>query len=147
MTWPQVAERYLELFQEIRDERSRAPRSTATAFRREQRPRELPPIRLGHLRRMTNGAGLFQHAVYTIPNYAEGYSIDDNARALIAMTYLEELGFTRPRKPASWRRAISPSSTMLSTQRRSVSATSFRSAANGWRMSALRIAMGAHSGR
>ena len=98
MTWPQVAERYLELFQTIRDERSRAPRSTATAFRREQRPRELPPIRLGHLRRMTNGAGLFQHAVYTIPNYAEGYSIDDNARALIAMTYLEELGFDTTEK-------------------------------------------------
>jgi glycosyltransferase involved in cell wall biosynthesis len=93
MTWPHVAERYLELFQTIRDERARAPRSAVTAFRRDDRPRELPPIRLGHLRRMTNGAGLFQHAVYTIPNFAEGYSIDDNARALIAMMYLEELGF------------------------------------------------------
>ncbi|HEY7020200.1 MAG TPA: glycosyltransferase family 4 protein [Ktedonobacterales bacterium] len=98
MTWPQVAERYLELFQEIRDERSRAPRSAETAFRREQRPRELPPIRLGHLRRMTNGAGLLQHAIYTIPNYDEGYSIDDNARALIAMTYLEELGISSTEK-------------------------------------------------
>ena len=100
MTWPQVAERYLELFQEIRDERSRAPRSAETAFRREQRPRELPPIRLGHLRRMTNGAGLLQHAIYTIPNYDEGYSIDDNARALIAMTYLEELGISSTEKTA-----------------------------------------------
>jgi len=100
MTWPRVAERYLELFQAIRDERARAPRSTETAFRREQRPRELPPIRLGHLRRMTDGAGLLQHAMYTIPNYDEGYSIDDNARALIAMTYLEELGFDTTEKTA-----------------------------------------------
>jgi glycosyltransferase involved in cell wall biosynthesis len=100
MTWSQVAERYLELFQAIRDERARAPRSTETAFRREQRPRELPPIRLGHLRRMTDGAGLLQHAMYTIPNYDEGYSIDDNARALIAMTYLEELGFDTTEKTA-----------------------------------------------
>jgi glycosyltransferase involved in cell wall biosynthesis len=100
MTWPQVAERYLELFQTIRDERSRAPRSAESAFRREQRPRELPLIRLGHLRRMTNGAGLLQHATYTVPNYSEGYSIDDNARALIAMTHLEELGFDTTEKTA-----------------------------------------------
>jgi glycosyltransferase involved in cell wall biosynthesis len=98
MTWPQVAERYLELFQEIREERSRAPRSSESAFRREQRPRELPLIRLGHLRRMTDGAGLLQHASHTIPNYNEGYSIDDNARALIATTLLEELGFDKTEK-------------------------------------------------
>jgi glycosyltransferase involved in cell wall biosynthesis len=98
MTWPQVAGRYLELFQEIRDERSRTPRSGESVFRREQRPRELPLVRLGHLRRMTDGAGLLQHAIYTIPNYDEGYSIDDNARALIAMTYLEELGFDKTEK-------------------------------------------------
>ena len=35
---------------------------------------------------------MLQHASFTIPNYREGYSIDDNARALIVSTYLEELG-------------------------------------------------------
>ena len=49
---------------------------------------------------MTNGAGLLQHAIYTIPNYDEGYSIDDNARALIATTYLEELGISSTEKTA-----------------------------------------------
>jgi hypothetical protein len=32
-----------------------------------------------------------QHASFTVPNYHEGYCIDDNARALIVSTYLAEL--------------------------------------------------------
>jgi len=35
---------------------------------------------------------MLHHASFTIPNYREGYSIDDNARALIVSTHLEELG-------------------------------------------------------
>ena len=100
MTWPQVAERYLELFQEIRDERTRAPRSAETAFRREQRPRELPPIRLGHLRRMTDDAGLLQHAIFTIPRYDDGYCLDDNARALLCHDLSEEPGISSTEKTA-----------------------------------------------
>jgi glycosyltransferase involved in cell wall biosynthesis len=96
MTWPQIAKRYLELFQEVRE--AYTPLSVETAFRREQRHRELPPIHLDHLRRMTDSAGLLQHATCNVPNYHEGYSIDDNARALIATTYLEELGFDKTEK-------------------------------------------------
>lgn len=39
-----------------------------------------PP--LDHLDRMTDSAGLIQHAVYTIPRRSSGYTTDDNARAL-----------------------------------------------------------------
>lgn len=39
-----------------------------------------PP--LNHLDRMTDSAGLIQHAVYTIPRRSSGYTTDDNARAL-----------------------------------------------------------------
>ena len=41
---------------------------------------------------MTDDTGMLQHAIFTIPNYREGYSTDDNARALIVSTLLEELG-------------------------------------------------------
>ena len=34
---------------------------------------------------------MFQHAIFTVPNYREGYTIDDNARAL---TVSDSLGGT-----------------------------------------------------
>lgn len=55
-------------------------------------PIELPPVKLDHLRRLTDDTGILQHANFTVPNFHEGYCIDDNARALIASIYLEELG-------------------------------------------------------
>lgn len=55
---------------------------------------ELPPLKLDHLHRLTDDTGIIQHASFTVPNYHEGYCIDDNARALIISVYLEELGYT-----------------------------------------------------
>jgi hypothetical protein len=45
---------------------------------------KLPPIKLDHLKALTDNAGILQHAKYSIPNRSEGYTTDDNARALIA---------------------------------------------------------------
>ena len=36
----------------------------------DQRPGELPPLKLDHLRRMTDDTGILQHAIFTVPNYA-----------------------------------------------------------------------------
>jgi hypothetical protein len=58
----------------------------------EKRPPELPALNLNHLRRLTDGTGLVQHACFTVPNYDEGYATDDNARALIVAVSLEEQG-------------------------------------------------------
>ena len=41
---------------------------------------------------MTDETGILQHAIFTVPNYREGYTTDDNARALMVSTLLEELG-------------------------------------------------------
>jgi hypothetical protein len=49
-------------------------------------------LKLDHLFRMTDSTGLFQHATFSVPNFAEGYCTDDNARALILTVLLEELG-------------------------------------------------------
>ncbi len=40
-------------------------------------------IKTDHIFRMTDDTGMFQHAIYGVPNRAEGYTSDDNARALI----------------------------------------------------------------
>lgn len=46
----------------------------------------LPKSSLEHLHRLTDDTGLFQHAKFTIPLRSEGYTTDDNARALIVAT-------------------------------------------------------------
>lgn len=43
----------------------------------------VPPIKLDHLTRMTDKVGLFQFAKYEKPNKKFGYTLDDNARALV----------------------------------------------------------------
>jgi len=44
----------------------------------------LPPLRIEYLKALTDDTGIFQHAKYCIPKRNEGYTTDDNARALIA---------------------------------------------------------------
>jgi hypothetical protein len=46
----------------------------------------IPEPSLEHLKRLTDDTGLFQHAKFTIPLRQEGYTTDDNARALIVAT-------------------------------------------------------------
>jgi hypothetical protein len=46
-------------------------------------PYGLPPSRLDHLFRMTDRTGILQHAIFTVPNFEEGYCTDDNARAFL----------------------------------------------------------------
>ncbi|PIR96178.1 MAG: hypothetical protein COT92_02595 [Candidatus Doudnabacteria bacterium CG10_big_fil_rev_8_21_14_0_10_42_18] len=48
--------------------------------------RKLPKIRIGHLKRLTNKFGVFQFADLFFPNPSYGYTLDDNARALVAAT-------------------------------------------------------------
>ena len=92
MIWPQVARRYMESFQRARAERRHFTPPGFVVKPLDKRPAELPPLKLDHLRRMTDDTGMFQHAIFTVPNYHEGYTIDDNARALTVSTLLEELG-------------------------------------------------------
>jgi hypothetical protein len=44
------------------------------------------PIKLDFVRALTDDLGMLQHSKYTTPNRREGYTTDDNARALIACT-------------------------------------------------------------
>lgn len=48
----------------------------------------LPSIKLNHLYRMTDEFGLFQFASFSTPNKVHGYTLDDNARALILCSQL-----------------------------------------------------------
>lgn len=92
MIWSQVSHRYMESFQRARAGRRYGALASYAVKPLDRRPIELPPLKLDHLRRMTDDTGLLQHALFSVPNYNEGYSIDDNARGLIVSVQLEELG-------------------------------------------------------
>jgi glycosyltransferase involved in cell wall biosynthesis len=91
MIWPVVAQRYMESFERARTERQHAEPGGYAVKPLAQRPADLPPLKLRHLQRLTDDTGMIQHAQYIVPNYSEGYSIDDNARALIVSVMLAEL--------------------------------------------------------
>lgn len=42
-----------------------------------------PPLRLSHLRTLTNNSGIIQHGWYSMPNEITGYCTDDNCRAFL----------------------------------------------------------------
>lgn len=92
MIWPQVAQRYMESFQRARAERRHFIPPGFARKSRIERSSELPPLKLDHFCNMTDETGMLQHALFTVPNYSEGYTTDDNARALIVSTLLDELG-------------------------------------------------------
>jgi glycosyltransferase involved in cell wall biosynthesis len=89
MTWGNVAKQYLKSFTEAR--RHGTGRRQFAIKTLDEQPRELPDIRLEHLLRMTDSTGLFQHALFSAPNFAEGYCTDDVARAFILTVLLDEL--------------------------------------------------------
>jgi len=96
MIWPAVANRYLESFQRAGADRKAKPRKAFAGWTLASRPYDLPPLRLNHIVRMSDGTGIFQHATFNVPNFHEGYCTDDNARALILCILLDELGGRPP---------------------------------------------------
>lgn len=101
MIWPRVARRYAEAFRAARLGLTVKPRRNGPERPARLPQRELPPLQIDHLLQLTDSTGLVQHATYDVPNRAEGYCTDDNARALAALVMIEDLG----RETARGRRA------------------------------------------
>jgi glycosyltransferase involved in cell wall biosynthesis len=93
MIWPVVARRYMESFGRARESMSEVSVVTHPIS---DEPLPLPPLKLDHFFTMCDHSGIFQHAIYNVPNFHEGYCTDDNARAFIFTVLLEELGESSP---------------------------------------------------
>jgi len=96
MIWPATALRYLDAFHHAGADRKATPRKAFAEWTLASRPYDLPPLRLDHIVRMSDDTGIFQHAIFNVPNYHEGYCTDDNARAFILCNLLDELGGRPP---------------------------------------------------
>ncbi|HEX2951473.1 MAG TPA: glycosyltransferase [Armatimonadota bacterium] len=53
--------------------------------------RAWPLPSLQHIKRLTDDCGIIQHAKFWLPDYANGYCVDDNSRALIAAHLFHDL--------------------------------------------------------
>jgi len=91
-TWPNTARAYMASFQRARFERSLQPRASQqeiSSVKPANMVESLPALNTGHLRTLTDDTGILQHAIFSVPNTREGYTTDDNARALIVSTLLD----------------------------------------------------------
>jgi glycosyltransferase involved in cell wall biosynthesis len=96
MIWQKVAQGYSASFQQARSNRRWEPRAIVVDESLPKSLDRLPELNLDHLHRLTDDTGLLQHATFAVPNCAEGYTTDDNARALVLAILLEQLGQTEP---------------------------------------------------
>ena len=91
MIWSNTARLYQKSFELARLGGAVLSRKSFATKTLDQAPRALPALKLDHLARMTDSTGLFQHAIFTVPNFSEGYCTDDNARAFMLAVLLDEL--------------------------------------------------------
>ncbi len=99
MVWKRVAQGYMESFVRVRSDRMESPQVQFSARMTEKSLNQLPELKLNHVNALTDDTGILQHAIFTIPNRAEGYTTDDNARALICTVLLDQLGEAESANP------------------------------------------------
>ncbi len=78
MIWPNVAFRYLNIFNKV-------------VRLRKEITEKYPHIKLNHMINLTDDYGIVQFAKNSIPDKESGYTLDDNARALITAVLHDKL--------------------------------------------------------
>ena len=86
MIWPRLAEAGMAAIDAIVAAQPRRIRAVAA-----------PPVlrpNIAAVERMSDSTGMFQHAILSVPDRRHGYCIDDNVRALMLMTAIDDLDET-----------------------------------------------------
>jgi glycosyltransferase involved in cell wall biosynthesis len=105
--WPQVANDYISVFNEVKEERSKHPTFVfnITDLAKDDPP--LPEVNIDHLITLTDDTGMLQHATFTVPDREHGYCVDDNSRALLLTSMMLNLSYQRKIIPAYQKRYLS----------------------------------------
>jgi glycosyltransferase involved in cell wall biosynthesis len=90
MVWEETDRKYMASFTHALEVRRIHPHPLVSTKERSEISIELPSLNIDYLLRLTDDTGILQHGIHTIPRYEHGYSIDDNARALIVAVLMEE---------------------------------------------------------
>jgi glycosyltransferase involved in cell wall biosynthesis len=83
MIWSECARRAGRLLAEARDGR--------IAHFPMRRTYDLLPPDISAVARMSDGTGMLQHGIFSVPDRNHGYCLDDNARALILMSQIDDM--------------------------------------------------------
>lgn len=94
--WPAIARSYVETFERAATEHEQHGRASRYAHIA-QSPAELPEPNFEHLSVLTDDTGILQHCNFSVPSYADGYCLDDNARALLLTALVEDAGTRDPK--------------------------------------------------
>jgi glycosyltransferase involved in cell wall biosynthesis len=93
--WPTIAHAYMESFQRAIEQHEQHGRANRYAMV----PRAgivLPEPNFDHVSLLTDQTGILQHCNFNVPSYADGYCLDDNARALLLSVLVEDSGTSDP---------------------------------------------------
>ena len=87
-TWQKTAQAYMASFQRRAWNECCGRGRLCRIWLQQRQPTSCLLLNTSHLSQMTDDTGILQHAIYSVPNCSEGYTTDDNARALIVSTLL-----------------------------------------------------------
>lgn len=90
MYWNRIGQHYRKLMEKVL-----AAPVQLTPKNRFSNIAAIPRFSLDHIRRLTDDFGIVEHANYSVPDYKEGYCLDDNARALLLVLTAYELGIDK----------------------------------------------------
>ena len=94
--WPTIASAYIKSFERAAKEHDRHGRASRNAVA--PRPSAaLPEPNFEHVTLLTDQTGILQHCNFSVPSYADGYCLDDNARALLLTALVEDAGASDPK--------------------------------------------------
>jgi len=89
LRWPVIGKNYIDIVKNV----VQNPDLGEQILRRIIDPEIMPEFNLDYVKRLTNSTGIIQHAKFGIPNWKEGYCVDDNSRALIMALMARQLGY------------------------------------------------------
>jgi glycosyltransferase involved in cell wall biosynthesis len=94
--WPTVARAYLASFERATKEHEQDGRASRNG-RVPRASAALPELNFEHVKLLTDQTGILQHCNFSVPSYADGYCLDDNARALLLTALVEDSGTSDPK--------------------------------------------------
>lgn len=86
--WPEIGKQYIKLAVQVNNKPLLIEKEQTVVD-----PQVLPSFSLEHVNRLTDNTGIIQHSRYSVPNFKEGYCLDDNSRALLmsVMAYRQKM--------------------------------------------------------
>jgi glycosyltransferase involved in cell wall biosynthesis len=79
LKWTAIGNKYIDIIEDVIEKQDVNER----ILRQIIDPEIMPEFSLDYVKLLTDSTGIIQHAKYGIPNWKEGYCVDDNARALL----------------------------------------------------------------